>query len=189
MAAVKPLTEEQLEVIKARFEIVGSDVVAKVDYGGRQGNKVKAGQIAGSVDNLGYRRIGLYGRMVLAHRVAWVIANGSDPHPHILDHIDGDPSNNSPKNLRLATDQQNQRNKRPNRGGTSKFLGVYWDQSKSKWKANIGVDGKLVYLGLFTSEIEAALAYDAYADSLNCDFQSTNRSLGLLETEDIQHAA
>ncbi len=42
---------------------------------------------------------------------------------------------------------------------SSKYKGVYWYKSLNKWMAQIKVDGKLKYLGLFTDEYEAHLAY------------------------------
>ena len=44
---------------------------------------------------------------------------------------------------------------------SSGLKGVTWDNSAKKWKAQIGVMGKNVYLGLSTSLREAGLAYDA----------------------------
>ena len=45
---------------------------------------------------------------------------------------------------------------------TSKFVGVCWFKVRSKWKATIKVGGKMIYLGLFDDELDAAHARDAY---------------------------
>jgi hypothetical protein len=42
---------------------------------------------------------------------------------------------------------------------SSKYKGVYWNKSKNKWIAQIKVDGKQKYLGYYTDEYEAHLAY------------------------------
>jgi hypothetical protein len=42
---------------------------------------------------------------------------------------------------------------------SSKYKGVYWDKSNNKWRVGIKIDGKRKYLGLFTDEYEAHLAY------------------------------
>ena len=49
------------------------------------------------------------------------------------------------------------------RGGTSRFKGVNWHKSHSKWKAKIKIDGKSTHLGYFDDEEEAASAYDVCA--------------------------
>jgi hypothetical protein len=46
------------------------------------------------------------------------------------------------------------------RGGTSHFKGVCWDKTKSKWRAQIKIDGKYTHLGCFNDEEVAARAYD-----------------------------
>jgi hypothetical protein len=42
---------------------------------------------------------------------------------------------------------------------SSKYKGVSWNKSLNKWVAQINVDGKQKYLGTFTDEYEAHLAY------------------------------
>ncbi len=45
----------------------------------------------------------------------------------------------------------------------SKFKGVTWDAEAQKWRAIIQRDGKVVRLGRFKTELEAAMAYNEYA--------------------------
>jgi hypothetical protein len=45
----------------------------------------------------------------------------------------------------------------------SGLKGVTWDNSSEKWKAQIGFQGRNIYLGLSTSLREAGLTYDAAA--------------------------
>ena len=75
---------------------------------------------------------------------------------------DGDGLDNRRCNLRVCTRSQNNMNERP-RGGTSEFKGVSWDNAISKWRPRIKHNGKQCYLGIFTDEIDAALAYDEAA--------------------------
>ena len=46
---------------------------------------------------------------------------------------------------------------------TSGYRGVTWDASKKRWKAQIGVGGKVVNLGKFREKDEAARAYNSAA--------------------------
>jgi hypothetical protein len=82
---------------------------------------------------------------------------------------------NRKANLRVCTTQQNQANRRPNRGCTSAFKGVSLLKREGKWRAQITVDGRNRYLGRFTDEFAAARAYDAAALEHFGEFAHTNR--------------
>ena len=45
---------------------------------------------------------------------------------------------------------------------SSKMCGVSWSKQKRRWRARIQLNGKEVSLGYFTSQKQAALAYDAF---------------------------
>lgn len=85
---------------------------------------------------------------------------GIDTRP---DHRDCDGLNNQRSNLRDATEDQNNQNRRKQLGATSQFKGVYWSKTEQKWCARIFVAGKRVQLGLFKDEKSAGRAYDAAA--------------------------
>jgi hypothetical protein len=48
------------------------------------------------------------------------------------------------------------RNKRMPRNNTSGITGVSWNKEKNKWAANVGMGGKLKYLGLYDDKEVAA---------------------------------
>lgn len=84
-----------------------------------------------------------------------------------VDHKDGDGLNNQSENLRDATRQENmQARLRKAQGTSSRFRGVCWHRLRRKWVANIMLNGKGRYLGLFIAEIDAARAYDRAAAEL-----------------------
>ncbi|KFM23257.1 AP2-like ethylene-responsive transcription factor AIL5 [Auxenochlorella protothecoides] len=60
------------------------------------------------------------------------------------------------------------------RGGPSKYRGVVWHKSNSKWEARIYEGGKQKFLGYYTSEEAAAHAYDTYAVRLHGNLQKLN---------------
>ena len=91
-----------------------------------------------------------------------------------VDHINGDGLDNRRENLRLASNMENQRNRRLNANNTSGFKGVYWQVDKGKWRARIEVDGNAIHLGYFDSKEDAALAYDASAIKNFGEFAKTN---------------
>ena len=75
--------------------------------------KRKAGDQAGTLrkDNGYYTVInGKNGRNVYVHRVIWFLCKNEDPGKFVIDHIDGNPSNNKIENLRKVTAGENSRN-------------------------------------------------------------------------------
>ena len=91
-----------------------------------------------------------------------------------VDHIDRNPLNNCRSNLRIATQCQNQHNRRANLVGTSIYKGVSKQKNVKKYKAQIMAENKLIYIGMFSSEIEAAKAYDEMAKKLHGEFACLN---------------
>ena len=92
----------------------------------------------------------------------------------ITDHRDRNGLNNQKANLRLCTNQQNGQNKRPQKGGTSKYKGVYWHKPREKWCGKVATNGKNQHLGYFVGEAEAAKAYDKKAKELFGEFAYLN---------------
>jgi hypothetical protein len=91
-----------------------------------------------------------------------------------VDHIDRNPLNNCRSNLRIANQNQNQHNRRANLVGTSIYKGVSKQKNVKKYKAQIMAENKLIYIGMFSSEIEAAKAYDEMAKKLHGEFACLN---------------
>lgn len=82
----------------------------------------------------------------------------------IIDHINGDGLDNRRENLRVCSCAQNAQNKMKGttRTFSSKYKGVTIHK-KGRWQSGIYVNKKHVFLGLFVSEKDAALAYDVAA--------------------------
>jgi len=103
------------------------------------------------------------------HLVHRLIAYAFIPNPEskeMVDHHDGNPANNSLENLRWATHGENMRNQRLSSGNTSGVKGVSWYKLRSKWRAQIKIDGKTIHLGLFDSLEEATTVRQAKAAEL-----------------------
>lgn len=92
----------------------------------------------------------------------------------VIDHINGNALDNRRKNLRICTQRQNLWNGRAHRDGSSKYRGVCWNRSNSKWRVQI--QGKTI--GHFTAETDAALAYNAAALDRFGEFAKLNRVPG-----------
>lgn len=92
----------------------------------------------------------------------------------IVDHLNRNPCDNRKCNLRVCTAQQNSMNRKPKKGGSSIYKGVYFDRRCNKWLAKIALNTKPTYIGLFSDEIEAAKAYDKKAKQLFGEFAYLN---------------
>jgi hypothetical protein len=77
--------------------------------------------------------------------------------PPIVDHIDGNPSNNRIENLRPATQAQNQQNKPKTANNNSGIKGVSWHRQTKKWKGTIFANGTPHHIG-YWSDLEEARA-------------------------------
>ena len=98
----------------------------------------------------------------------------------VVDHISGDGLDNRRSNLRLCTHAQNSQNRKPWKGSSSRFLGVYLQKTavrygcKRVWAAAIGRYPTKRHLGTFETEVEAALAYDCAAREWYGEFARPN---------------
>lgn len=76
----------------------------------------------------------------------------------IVDHKNGDRSDNRRSNLRMTDSQGNAENRRKKVGATSKYLGVCYDKKSGKFVVQISG----AYLGCYENEIEAAVVHDRW---------------------------
>ncbi|UIW12540.1 MAG: hypothetical protein [Enterobacter phage ENC19] len=106
------------------------------------------------------------------HRVVWFLEYGYQV--DTIDHIDLNPLNNDPSNLREASTQQNHYNKNGKPNTSSTYKGVSWDKSTCKWKVGIQHNKKKIHLGYFDDEVEAAKAYDAKAIEIGGQYARLN---------------
>ncbi|MGB2808581.1 MAG: hypothetical protein WBC22_12630 [Sedimentisphaerales bacterium] len=115
---------------------------------------------------IGYRRQ----KQISMHRVIMNARPGQ-----CIDHIDHNGLHNRKANLRLASMAQNSWNKRKQRGKhSSRFKGVSWFAREKKWQARIQANGRKIFLGSFTREIDAAKAYDTAAGKYHGQFALLN---------------
>ena len=109
----------------------------------------------------GYYKTSVDGREAYVHRIAWKIMTGEEP--EVVDHIDGNGTNNLWNNLRDFRAYQNQGNIAVPVHNTSGVKGVHWDKVKLRWTAQISIGNKKRHLGRFASIEDAKKAYDAAA--------------------------
>jgi hypothetical protein len=103
-----------------------------------------------------------------AHRLAFLYVYGHIP--DLIDHKDGDGTNNSMNNLREATPSQSTANSRLSSNSTSGLKGAHYDKRRRIWKGEIGIDNKTKCLGCFNTAEEAHEAYRKAAIDYFGDF-------------------
>jgi hypothetical protein len=120
---------------------------------------VEEGDVAGAVGTSGYRRVTIKGTRYYAHRIVWTLAFGSDPGALQIDHINRNPLDNTPANLRLANNHQNALNRNePCSSSTGESCIYFTHRKASPYKAV--AHGK--HLGNFATMEEAKKARDAH---------------------------
>jgi len=92
----------------------------------------------------------------------------------IIDHKNGNFLDNTRENLRKCTASQNSMNQKLSIRNTSGYKGVSWTKNRNKFKASIGLKGKLIYLGYFKCPIQAAIKYDKAVINYFGEFANTN---------------
>ena len=108
-----------------------------------------------------------------AHKLAWFYVYGEWP-SHEIDHINGDPWDNRIINLRLATREENARNRKTHRNSVTGYKGVFENKRDGGYRAYIRVQGKSKFLGNFDSAEMAALVYDSAAKKYYKEFARLN---------------
>ncbi len=118
-------------------------------------------------------RIGVKEKRITMHRE--IMGSSGD---FQIDHINRNGLDNQRKNLRFCTNGQNQMNRKSS--GRSRYLGVYYNQRIYKGRiyeyirANISVGKKILSLGNFPTEKDAALAYNSAAQKYHGEFANLN---------------
>lgn len=122
-------------------------------------NKVKIGDVSGSINKKGYIEIKVDYKKYLAHRLAHLYMTGNFPKNQI-DHIDGIKNNNAWTNLRDVTPAENSQNRRTaKKNNKSGLLGVYTNSNCSTYRSQIWINGVCKQLGSFKTKEQAHAAY------------------------------
>jgi hypothetical protein len=78
----------------------------------------------------------------------------------LVDHRDGNRSNNAWENIRPANASENGQNRMSAQSNSSTgMLGVYWSKSQNAWFAKVNVDGRQFSSGMCQSMDEALQAH------------------------------
>ena len=129
--------------------------------------KIKLGDAAGCLGPQGYVRLRFDGKYYQAHRLAWLYMTGKWPE-EFIDHKDTNKSNNKWGNLREATRSENGYNRPHQKDNELGVKGVHLHFGK--YLAQITIDGKPRYLGVYKTLEEAKYAYESVTDNIQGEF-------------------
>lgn len=95
-------------------------------YAGTQAfTKFQRGYYSGTLDKSTYK----------AHRIIYKMVHGEDP--DLIDHINGDMSDNRIGNLRSVSQKEQSRNQPLHKSSASGVTGVSWCKTRKTWRATI----------------------------------------------------
>ena len=121
------------------------------------------GSVVGHMSGDGYIHFSFFGKKRKTHRMAWLYMTGSMPNG-IIDHIDGDRTNNKFSNLRDVTHTENSANMHKICSRTG-FRGVYEKIKKGVVVSYVAQYDKK-HLGTFNTPEEASTCVDEYLFNL-----------------------
>lgn len=144
-----------------RFDELGNLYWVKV-----KSVKVKVGQIAGSLNKkTGYHQVRIEGKLYYSHRVIYSLLHDVElTRSDILDHINGDRSDNRPENIRAGGYRLNNTNLKIHREG--KLPNIEYNKCGT-FRARLFHSNVVVPLGTFKTEQEAADAIFNYKQEHN----------------------
>ena len=126
------------------------------------------GKIAGRVNKDGRVQIKINGNMYSAHRLVFLLENGAFPELDV-DHVDGNPLNNSRSNLRLATKQQNRYNTKLAKNNKLGVKGVHLTRL-NRFSVAVSINGVQEYLGTYATLEEATAVAESNRNKYHGEF-------------------
>lgn len=117
----------------------------------------RVGSVANAKTKRGYVQVKIGREVHWVHRLIFLYMTGEYP-KGVVDHVNGDASDNRWENLRDVTHQKNCKNQVVAKNNKSGVPGVSFHKSTQKWRAQIKVNGETIYLGLYETKDDAITA-------------------------------
>lgn len=116
----------------------------------------------GTIATNGYGKMGIWGRVEYAHRLAWFFTHGLLDANLVVDHKCHTRRCVNPDHLHLVTTSENMQN-RSGAAANSKsgVRGVHWHPAAKKWRVQLKVGDRRISGGLYDDLDQAAAAAKA----------------------------
>lgn len=138
-------------ILNSLFYDAGNTVIWKV----AKSRAIKAGDEARNKSKYGYYRVQIDGKQRFVHRVLYKMRTGEEP--DIIDHIDGDVTNNMQSNLRASCRQTNGMNRGAPKNSTTGIKNVQKCKRTGKFYAVVKVLKKSFYSSKYEKIEDAAM--------------------------------
>lgn len=132
----------------------------------------------------GYAQVAWEGRYVYAHRLTYqLLVNPTLPLARakgepVSDHLCRRTACVNPAHIELVTQRENTLRGDRSQKRSERYVGIQRKTRSGRWQAKIQVEGRVLCLGHFGADTEAAVAYD---DAAELHYgERTNERLGLL---------
>lgn len=158
---------KKVPIFKDQFALVDDDDFDKVAH--FKWHKFKSRNKSNCYAKRNFRVNGV-SRSQLMHRVILGVTDSKT----LIDHINGNGLDNRKQNLRICSNAQNSRNRDKVKNNSSGFKGVSYNKKLLCFESKIGLDNKTINLGLYRTEIEAAIAYNEAAVKYHGQFARLN---------------
>ena len=141
-------------------------------YAGRNGGRAQPGKVAGCSNGIsGYVSIRYNKKLYKAHRIAWLLYYGTDV-PPLIDHINGNKSDNRISNLRAANKSENTTNSKAHKDNKLGYKNI--SEKDGGYIVQIMKNGSRLYKWFDASSLHAAIAYrDAQLRLMHGEFTTT----------------
>ena len=128
----------------------------------------------GTLLNTGYIHAGFNNKVYLIHRLIYIMHHGDIPEGMVIDHRDGDKTNNRIENLQAISHMNNSRKQKLHKQNKSGYRGCR-KIGEGQYRAQISINGTNHYIGTFSTMDDAARAYNGVARIIYGEFAVLNK--------------
>ena len=129
---------------------------------------MKSGSKAGPSKPDGRIQVKVDGKLYLLHRIIFAMHNGYLP--EMVDHIDGNNTNNRIENLRAATHEQNSWNAKARQDNVVGIKNISYNKKYGSWTVRVQANNIRKYIGSYKSLDEAKGIAMAYRNKYHKEF-------------------
>lgn len=146
-------------------------------------SSIKAGDVAGAITQYGYCHVAVKGKYYMTHRIVLTLHGIIIEENYVVDHIDGNRSNNILSNLRVVSQADNTRNRRINKEGDIP-IGVRYDKRRNRFIATVKDSSRKTSSGHSVQISKQFLVKKyGYREALNLAIQARNELLEYIENK------